>query len=927
MKMKSKIWDGEFDNLFENNGVYTNNYFVKKYGGYKRCYFDKVNGSFGKKKKIYKSKKYWFYEFENIINERSIVKLFESEKNKYLSFKYIDRVGWFISLIYLELKLKSGVRDNNEINIGKNYVYVSYNDVEGILGVDFKMILNKLIDIDLIFVKSLGKNKNKRSVNLVGYGLNEKLLGKRINKKYLENYVLVKRIEGKKNIEYYNKNEIENIKRLSLNIESGKLDKILEEKLERKKNEIRKELSWGRMFNKDEEIIKKEIFLKGDGEEYKEIIRNRYFIFRDKINDVKNGVIHRRLFYSDSFFHRSYNIINGLDKEFRKELRVDGEELVELDIKSCHISSILYFLERIEWMKSEEYSKLKRKEYLNINKNRILLNNNISKYKDDKVNIKLWKKRIKEINKEEKKLIDEFGFNYDYNNINVSGELILKSVKINEWWEDRFKLFGELYDLDDNGIKKYYNWGDNKEDDINKLIKRIKNEDDYYKVYNEINNLLIGVRRLGLIDGNELNRFGINKNLLNFKRSDNLIEEIKDINYIYKNRIDNRYEKSKMVDGKFIFGIDWKNEWNYDDYKVIIGELKNKVNKEGSEGGINKWLVENEELIKIQEKDYKSIIESGKYYYFDENISKKEEYSIKKYLDKYEDVEFRRLKNLIGDNILYQFNLEEDINKLEIKIGEIEDLNILEYDIKSVLDFNWVVGNYEINWNKIKDEFRSRYINGYKIKNKKKEYISLKNNVEFDSSNSKVVDGYEFVRKNKDFIVGDDSDYYNYLKFRYGFGVYKFIESLNEYGNVNEWNDNKIFNRDFYKMLVLRLLFSETYLSNSLKNNIYNDLMENIFGSDFKEYIEVIKNYDFKKDVFGNNVKVDFKNRYKNLNKILGVIEVDVINYLENRYFIDEDFYVKIFDGIMIKKKNFNRNRIEVNYILKNEIGYMFEMK
>ena len=306
MKMKSKIWDGEFDNLFENNGVYSNNYFVKKYGGYKRCYFDKVNGSFGKKKKIYRSKKYWFYEFENIINERSIVKLFEDEENKYLSFKYIDRVGWFISLIYLELKLKSGVRDNNEINIGKNYVYVSYNDVEGILGVDFKMILNKLIEIDLIFVKSLGKNKNKRSVNLVGYGLNEKLLGKRINKKYLENYVLVKRIEGKKNIEYYNKYEIENIKRLSLNIESEKLEKILEEKLERKKNEIRKELSWGRMFNKDEEIIKKEIFLKGDGEEYKEIIRNRYFIYRDKINDVKNGVINRRLFYSDKFFYRSY---------------------------------------------------------------------------------------------------------------------------------------------------------------------------------------------------------------------------------------------------------------------------------------------------------------------------------------------------------------------------------------------------------------------------------------------------------------------------------------------------------------------------------------------------------------------------------------------------------------------------------------------
>ena len=75
------------------------------------------------------------------------------------------------------------------------------------------------------------------------------------------------------------------------------------------------------------------------------------------------------------------------------------------------------------------------------------------------------------------------------------------------------------------------------------------------------------------------------------------------------------------------------------------------------------------------------------------------------------------------------------------------------------------------------------------------------------------------------------------------------------------------------------------------------------------------------------------KDNYKNISKILSVIETDIMNYLVRRVFKSDggllggEFYVNIFDGFLVKKSNFNRIKLELNMVLKREVGYMFYMK
>ena len=57
------------------------------------------------------------------------------------------------------------------------------------------------------------------------------------------------------------------------------------------------------------------------------------------------------------------------------------------------------------------------------------------------------------------------------------------------------------------------------------------------------------------------------------------------------------------------------------------------------------------------------------------------------------------------------------------------------------------------------------------------------------------------------------------------------------------------------------------------------------------------------------------------------MIEVDVMNYLKNRLYENDREVIGIFDGLLMKKSDYWNMRFECNGILKNEVGYMFEMK
>ena len=112
--------------------------------------------------------------------------------------------------------------------------------------------------------------------------------------------------------------------------------------------------------------------------------------------------------------------------------------------------------------------------------------------------------------------------------------------------------------------------------------------------------------------------------------------------------------------------------------------------------------------------------------------------------------------------------------------------------------------------------------------------------------------------------------------------------------------------------------------------NLKNDKIGNsIFSDKGYELIWRIKNNVMEKNEYGDVLKNNDKiEGYKNLSKILGVIEVDLIEYLIRNYFRKYNKeYIRIFDGFMIKEKDYWENRFYLNMILKNDVGYMFDIR
>lgn len=1043
MGIDKKIWNGDLVDLFDNNGIYSNDFFLDKRGKFKRCYWDKVNGSWGKKKDVFKSKKFYWYEFENIINEKGIVDLFKDfNESEYLGFKYIDRVGYFISEIFNELMLKKSSRDGIEFNIKnkRNGVYISYKDLEGILGKDFRKIVDRLCYIDLLIVMDGGSNENNRNFRLFKYDLNIELLGNLCGKKFIENIVLEKFLINRSDekLVYVNENELKYIKELSLNISDEKLEEICNIKWENKKDEIRRELSWGKMFNKKELSIKKELLLKSDGEEYKDLIRKRYFLFKDKLIDVRNGIIDGRVFFRDEKIYRSYNLINGMDKEFRKELRYKGKELVELDIKSCFISCLVYLLERLNLFNRIDYKSELKKERKNISlydkireleKYRFsikkemdnydgfdeLFENNVGESRDlnrilSEVDDMILVERSKLKNKE-KKNVREFGVKYDYRFDEVLGGNMLYN-NFDYLFEFRYEIFKDRYGLDDISddlVKELYDWGNVEGDYLSDVFKRINNisntqkiEDLYGELYSELE--VIG-NNMRIVNGDfdDSNFSGINNNYRNFIRSDNRINEVKNLNVYKEYLINNDVEKSGIIDGELIRGKDWDVKFSYDDYKSVRGDLFNMKLKDNvsSNEKISKWFKESWIKKEVGDEFFKEDWgKVGKYYNYEvdkiknlnsriklENIGEDLFEDFKRIINKRlsEYIKIVSFSGLVNDwkedEMLLYMLYKNESESVEFIYGFVDYVNEneeLEYDLVKMLDIEsdyWKNKKFWRNYYyNIKcygfDEFKVRYLDGCREKNKRKVEYKYKVDDYYDSSKVGLVDGLDFIEKFRDLFNSGKVDFYSYLRFNYSRKIYSYekLEKLNvennDYGkylydeymkgkididgylkemnikfgekvsigdyikNENDWGEWKLFDRNFYKILVLRLMFSKIKLSENLGNNLYNNLSEKIFGKDVSLLMKRLKSSDLKFDVFGNKLnKVDKRENYKNLFKVLGMIEVDVIDYLENNFLIDEGFYVKIFDGIMVEKEGYWMKRLKMNYFIKKNVGYMFEMR
>ena len=292
----------------------------------------------------------------------------EYEKFKIYDFNYLSiedlkkiqtpklswRLGKFIDKVY---RISLRYRRNDEYD----EVYISDKDVKGILGeLSHIKLIEFLNDDDLIRCRRKGNNRFNYNKKLWFFRLNREFFKCKKRLIEIEEGVLNKWI-GKNNKNSRKKYEVKNIKKNDKNgiddfviyeLECCKktdvliydLDSVIENRVNNKLNDLQNESIWSwiskRKIKKNRELLKNIDNWKND---YRVELKNRFQYLKDDLYNLKIGNYENVDCKRDNYGRRLYNFYSRIIREFRKFIKIDGEESIEIDIKSSHIS-ILYYL-------------------------------------------------------------------------------------------------------------------------------------------------------------------------------------------------------------------------------------------------------------------------------------------------------------------------------------------------------------------------------------------------------------------------------------------------------------------------------------------------------------------------------------------------------------------------------------------------------
>jgi len=73
-------------------------------------------------------------------------------------------------------------------------------------------------------------------------------------------------------------------------------------------------------------------------------LRNRYQYLKEDLYNFKSGNYENVVFKRDNYGKRLYTLYSRVIREFRKYIKIEGEESIEVDIKSSHISCLYYLI-------------------------------------------------------------------------------------------------------------------------------------------------------------------------------------------------------------------------------------------------------------------------------------------------------------------------------------------------------------------------------------------------------------------------------------------------------------------------------------------------------------------------------------------------------------------------------------------------------
>lgn len=282
-------------------------------------------------------KRFIRYEFE-VFDDVDLIECF--------GLKLYERVSSFISYIYR----KSFIQINSN-----THIYVSNKDLSELLGENsYRGIILKLKELKHISVRSGKRSKYDANKRLMYVELNSKFFNSIKRVRYVQNrqlYNSLLRRVGNSELtkDRYIQYELEVIKCLELNPKYSK-DDIVNLRLNNKLNQLRVDYqNLDLLSNRESKSVLKNLCIKGDSwvENYRKVyqsgIEREYDFFIDSLESLKLGE-YEGLLFKDEFSKRMYNPLNLGFKELRKLVLLDGEPLVELDIKNSNISFLYLVL-------------------------------------------------------------------------------------------------------------------------------------------------------------------------------------------------------------------------------------------------------------------------------------------------------------------------------------------------------------------------------------------------------------------------------------------------------------------------------------------------------------------------------------------------------------------------------------------------------
>ena len=302
------------------------------------------------------------YDF-NVFSLEKIKEMFGVEK--------VERIGMFLSLIYE----RSFIEGYDEVEwLG---VYFSSDDLKRIIGNDCNVVINKLVNRGVVdFNRKNSKHRVYRSLRY--FKLGEVFLNG-LSDDFKKVKLKDERFE--RSLKEYFKRSYDKregvLKKIEVTLD--KCDLVVDD-LDLMINEVyRKRLDKDEVSSDSEyinddvkvEILNKLIDLDTFETEYKRDLRSLYNGYMSIIQ--KPVIEEKRCLYRinrDEYGGRLYHLFSNIPRDFRKKIKIDGKEVVEIDIKASQPSFLCLLFEKGSRLKITKgvFEKYNNEQYIRIAK-------------------------------------------------------------------------------------------------------------------------------------------------------------------------------------------------------------------------------------------------------------------------------------------------------------------------------------------------------------------------------------------------------------------------------------------------------------------------------------------------------------------------------------------------------------------------------